>query len=62
MAETTRLSVGQALEKLQGTDPLKSKITRLDENIDALDKETRRMRAVRLKIERDQKAALSRKE
>lgn len=62
MAETTKLSVGQALEKLRGTDSLKSKMTRLDESIDALDKETQRLRAARLKIERDQKAALSKKE
>jgi len=62
MAETTKLSVGQALEKLRGTDPLKSKMAQLDEKNDALDKEMRRLRAVRLRIEGDQKADLSKKE
>ena len=62
MAETTKLSVGQALEKLRGTDPLKSKMAKLDEEIDALDKETRRLKATRLRVERDQKAGLSKKE
>jgi len=47
MADTTRLSVGKALEKLRGTDELKSKMTRLDEKIDALDEETQRLRAMR---------------
>jgi len=62
MAETTKLSVGQALEKLRGTDPLKSKMAQLDEKNDALDKEMRRLRAARLRIEGDQKADLSKKE
>jgi len=47
MADTTKLSVGKALEKLRGTDDPKSKMTRLDEKIDALDKETQRLRAMR---------------
>jgi hypothetical protein len=47
MADTTKLSVGKALEKLRGTDEPKSKATRLDEKIDALDKETQRLRAMR---------------
>jgi hypothetical protein len=42
MADTTKLSVGKALEKLRGTDEPKSKMTRLDEKIDDLDKETQR--------------------
>jgi hypothetical protein len=58
MAGTTKLSVGKALEKLQGTDSPKSKMTRFDEKIDELERETRRMRAERLRIERDQRAAL----
>ena len=62
MAETTKLSVGQALEKLRGTDPLKTKMTRLDEKIDALEEETRRMKAARRRIERDQKAGLNKKD
>ena len=56
MAETTKLSVGQALEKLRGTDSPKNKVTRLDEKIDALDEETQRLRAARRRLERDQRA------
>ena len=61
MAETTKLSVGQALEKLQGTDTPKTKMTRLDEKIDALDKETQRLRAARRRLERDQRRSGSTK-
>jgi hypothetical protein len=57
MAETTKLSVGQALEKLLGTDAPKTKMARLDEKIAALDEETRRMKSVRRNLERDQQAA-----
>jgi len=55
MAETTKLSVGQALEKLRGTEAPKARMTHLDEKIDALDKETQRLRAARRRIERDQR-------
>jgi hypothetical protein len=47
MADTTKLSVGKALEKLRGTDEPKSRMTRLDEKIDDLDKETQRLRSMR---------------
>jgi hypothetical protein len=62
MAESTKLSVGQALEKLRGTDTPKTKMTRLDEKIDALDEETRRLRAARRRMERDQKTGLNKKD
>ncbi|HET9687037.1 MAG TPA: hypothetical protein VFP79_07640 [Pseudolabrys sp.] len=62
MADTTKLSVNQALDKLRGTDTPKTKMTRLDEKIDALDEETRRMKAERRRIERDQKAGLNKKD
>jgi hypothetical protein len=62
MAETTKLSVGQALEKLQGTDTPKTKMTRLDEKIDALDKETQRLRAARRRLERDQRSGSTKKD
>ena len=55
MAETDKLSVGKALEKLRGTEETKSKIARFEEKIDALDEENQRLRALRLRIERDQK-------
>jgi hypothetical protein len=52
MAETTKLSVEKALEKLRGSDPPKSKNARHDEKMDALDEEIRRMRAQRLRLDR----------
>jgi hypothetical protein len=55
VAETTKLSVGQALEKLRGTDTPKAKMARLDEKIHALDDETQRLRAMRRRLERDQR-------
>ena len=56
MAEITKLSVGQAIDKLRGTDAPKAKMARLDEKIDMLDEETQRLRAMRRRIERDQRA------
>ena len=56
MAKTSKLDVGKALDKLRGTDLPKSKMTRLDENIDALDQEIQRLRAARRRVERDQRA------
>ena len=55
MAETTKLSVGQALEKLRGADAPQAKMTRLDDKIHALDEETQRLRAMRRRLERDQR-------
>jgi len=55
MAETTRLSVGQALDKLRGAEAPISKLAQLDDKIDALNKETRRLRATRLSLERIQR-------
>ncbi len=55
MAEIDKLSVGKALEKLRGTETAKSKMARLDEEIDALDETARRLRTLRLRVERDQK-------
>jgi hypothetical protein len=56
MAEINKLSVGQALDKLRRPD-VQSKQTRHDEKIDALDKNIQRMRAIRRRLERDQRAA-----
>jgi hypothetical protein len=55
MAEITKLSVGQAIDKLRGTDAPKAKMARLDEKIDMLDEEAQRLRAMRRRIERDQR-------
>ncbi len=52
MAETTKLSVEKALEKLRGSDPPKLKNAQHDEKIGALDEEIKRMRAQRLRLER----------
>lgn len=56
MAGTTKLDVGKALEKLRGTESPKTRISRLDEQIDALEKETQRLRAENRRLERDQRA------
>jgi hypothetical protein len=55
MAETSKLSVEKALEKLRASDPPKSKNARRDEKMDALDEEIKRMRAQRLRLERQRK-------
>jgi hypothetical protein len=55
MAEINKLSVGQAIDKLRGTDAPKAKMARLDEKIDLLDEEAQRLRAMRRRIERDQR-------
>ena len=56
MAKINKLSVGQALDKLRRPD-VQSKQTRLDEKMDALDEGVQRMRAMRRRLERDQRAA-----
>jgi len=56
MAEINKLSVGQALDKLRRPD-MQSTQTRLDEKMDALDKDIQRMRAINRRLERDQRAA-----
>ena len=62
MAETTKPSVGQALEKLRGTDTPKIKMPRLDEKMEALDEETRRLKTVRRRLERDQRAGANKRD
>jgi hypothetical protein len=52
MADTTKLSVEKALEKLRRSDELKSKDQRRDENTEELNEEIRRMRAQRLRLDR----------
>lgn len=59
MAEINKLSVGQALDKLRGTDSPSSQMNRLDGKIDALNEEIQRMRATRRRVERDQRAAVT---
>jgi uncharacterized small protein (DUF1192 family) len=62
MAKTTKLDVGKALDKLRGTEVSKTKMTRLDEKIDALDEEIQRLRAARRRVERDQRAASTKRD
>jgi len=54
MTETTKLSVEKALEKLREADEPRSRIARLDDEIEELDEETQRLRAQRLRLERHQ--------
>ena len=60
MAETPKLSVEKALEKLRRADAPKSKNTRLNEEIDALDEEIKRLRAQRLRLDRHQRRTTER--
>ena len=62
MANTTKLSVDKALEKLRGTEGPKSKMTRLDEKIDALDKEAQRLKAMRRSLGPGKKAELTKRD
>lgn len=52
MADPTKLSVEKALEKIRQRDEPKSETSRLDEKTDALNEEIKRMRAQRLRLER----------
>jgi hypothetical protein len=56
VAQINKLSVGQVLDKLRRADNVKS-ATEPDTKTDELDQEIRRLRAERLRIERDQKKA-----
>ena len=60
MAETPKLSVEKALEKLRGADAPKSKKARLTEKIDALDDEIKRLKAQRLRLDRQQRRSAKR--
>lgn len=55
MAETPKLSVEKALEKMRGNESLKSKQERNDEKMEVLDEEIKRMREQRLRLERQQR-------
>ena len=55
MAETKKLSVEKALNKLREADAQKSGTSNVDDRIDALEEETKRLRAQRLRLERHQR-------
>lgn len=59
MAEINKLSVGQALDKLRGTDEPETRKAQLDGKMDALDEEIQRLRVARRRLERDQRSAES---
>jgi hypothetical protein len=59
MAEINKLSVGQALDKIRKADASKSKGSREDQKLDAVLQETERMRAMRLRLERQTRAAVT---
>jgi hypothetical protein len=60
MAETPKLSVEKALEKLRAADATKPKNARHTEEMDALDDEIKRMRAQRLRLDRHQRRSKQR--
>jgi hypothetical protein len=59
MAETRKLSVEKALNKLREADARKSKTT-VDDKIDALEEEAQRLRAQRLRLEGHQRRSTKR--
>ncbi len=59
MAEINKLSVGEALDKIRKADKSKAKGGREDEKISAALEEAERMRAMRLRLERQRRAAVT---
>jgi hypothetical protein len=55
MADTKKLSVEKALDKIRADETPKSRSEKHDEKMDVLDEEIQRMRAQRLRLERHQR-------
>jgi hypothetical protein len=55
MAETKKLSVEKALNKIRSDEATKSRSERRDEKMEVLDEEIKRMKAQRLRLERHQR-------
>jgi hypothetical protein len=55
MAESKKLSVERALNKIRADETPKSRSEKHDEGMDVLDEEIKRMRAQRLRLERHQR-------
>lgn len=55
MAATTKIPVDKVLDKLRRDDAIQSKQTQRTQIIADLDEETRRLRAARARVERDQR-------
>jgi hypothetical protein len=60
MADTPKLSVEKALEKLRSADAPKSTNARRTEKMDALDDEIKRLRAQRLRLDQHQRRSAGR--
>jgi hypothetical protein len=60
MAETPKLSVEKALEKLRAADAQKSKKAGLTDKTEALEDEIKRLRAQRLRLDRHQRRTTER--
>jgi hypothetical protein len=60
MADTTKLSVEKALNKIRETDARTAKTDKVDEEIDALNEETKRLREQRVRLERLQRRSTKR--
>jgi len=60
MAETTKLSVEKALNKLREADARKTGKEQTDDKIDALEEEAKRLRAQRLRLEAHQRRSTKR--
>jgi len=54
MADTPKLEVDKVLGKLRRDDAIQSKQTQRDNKIEELNEETRRLRALRARVARDQ--------
>jgi len=55
MAESKKLSVEKALNKIRADETPKSRSEKHDEEMDVLDEEIKRMRAQRLRLDRHQR-------
>ena len=55
MADTKKLSVEKALNKIRADEAAKSRSEKQDREMDVLDEEIKRMRAQRLRLERHQR-------
>ena len=55
MADTKKLSVEKALNKIRSDETPKSRSEKHDEEMDVLDEEIKRMREQRLRLERHQR-------
>jgi len=60
MAETKKLSVEKALNKIRESDARTSRSTRMNEEIAALEEETKRVRAQTLRLKRHQERSTHR--